>query len=401
MIRAVETAAPRQASARPPATGDPAAFEDALAEADGASGADATPTERSRSRSDGPGAATPPEAVEDVDDASPMVGEGVEGTGRSDPIVAAMRGTGRGTGLARHPATDATVGDRAIGTAAVDALGPSGPDGDCDGRTPGTTLREAGTFAAFPNGRATTEAGAGPTSDFAPGHPPSAARSRSGRTERPIGDVRSGPPVPDPDRMPTARGGTGTGVGTGPGGIASSIAFRDGPAHEALQEAALRDVIARHALIGGAAPPASEPARAAAPAPFATPFAAQLSNPLEPAAAMRAVASLAPAAAAETVSLRLKPADLGLVEVEMVRRGGVLSVELRVETPEALRAVEAERGALETMLRGREDGRGASVGMGLRERRERDEHSARMPDGAPTEPDAAARAVPQRVARTI
>lgn len=136
-------------------------------------------------------------------------------------------------------------------------------------------------------------------------------------------------------------------------------------------EAALRDAIARHALSGfGPAPVAwSAPAAESITVPgnglSTTPHGVA---PQAPAAAMRLVADLAPAPPSAPVVLRLHPAELGVMEVEIARRAGGLAIELRVDTPEALRALEAERGALEGTLR-REGEGGASVSISLRERR--------------------------------
>lgn len=89
------------------------------------------------------------------------------------------------------------------------------------------------------------------------------------------------------------------------------------------------------------------------------------------------------------------------MEVEIARRAGGLAIELRVDTPEAQRALEAERGALEDMLRGDEgrDG-GASVSISLRERSGGDlDGGDRCAPDADSDADGAA--APRRFGRAI
>ena len=64
-----------------------------------------------------------------------------------------------------------------------------------------------------------------------------------------------------------------------------------------------------------------------------------------------ALARLATPNRPERLVIVLEPAALGRVEVEIVRRGGALSVELTVESAVAMRALDAERPSIEAALR--------------------------------------------------
>ena len=108
---------------------------------------------------------------------------------------------------------------------------------------------------------------------------------------------------------------------------------------------ALRVDLAPHALQPAAPVP---PARTDGVAGSAT-----SSNGLVPPTAVgSAVASLLRTGRVERLTMVLEPAALGRVEVEIVRHGRGLSIELTTETMAALRALEAERASIETTLRG-------------------------------------------------
>ena len=98
---------------------------------------------------------------------------------------------------------------------------------------------------------------------------------------------------------------------------------------------------------------------------------APASDPVPPSRIAPFVAQALGASGPSRLTLRLHPAALGEVEVEIVRRGGMVAVEMRADTPEAVRALEAERSAMEAQLRGRgeADARGIAIEIGLRDER--------------------------------
>lgn len=131
---------------------------------------------------------------------------------------------------------------------------------------------------------------------------------------------------------------------------------------------AVRDALARHALQGAAttgavfpgAPGIAPVAIDRAPLGALAPHAARDAGPVAPGRVGLAIAPRmdAPGDGPRRLVVRLHPAALGEVEVEIVRRGGGLLIELRAETAEAVRALDAERAAIEAQMRGR-DGEGA------------------------------------------
>ena len=94
------------------------------------------------------------------------------------------------------------------------------------------------------------------------------------------------------------------------------------------------------------------------------------------------------AAPSESIQLRLLPRSLGMVEVEITRSPTGMAIEIRIETPEALRLLEAEREAFQNQLRHRAGE--ATVDISLGERG--DAHgrgSARHNEHSPSEADPA------------
>ena len=342
-----------------------------------------------------------------------------------DPDVANGEGTGRESSGAHADRTDPIPSDGER-TGAVAASGIPGPSLDpsphrsaCPAGTlaPASTAGRSDTRPA--NGRLDPRAGGDAIAMPSPGAPAirAAGEGEARRTAPPLASSlassidpsREGPPAarrpPDPTVPIRAV--------TAPGSNARAVPLEVSSPDVVLQPGAtLRDLIARHALAGAIVPSPGAPAGSvegsACPSLQAT--LGPPAGPLAPAAAIRAVAALVPAPPAEPITLHLRPADLGSLEVELVRRGGVLMVEIRVETPEALRAIEGERATLEAALRERdgvrdgagEGGRGASVALSMhtpgdargRERPDDDGERARAPTKeGPTAPVPALRTI--------
>ena len=95
-------------------------------------------------------------------------------------------------------------------------------------------------------------------------------------------------------------------------------------------------------------------------------------RPMTPEAIARFVPMLPPGnGAPERVVLQLAPQRLGRVEVEIVRLGAAVAIDMRVEAPEALRVLEMQRDTMETALRARPDVENGALSLSLSAREDR------------------------------
>ena len=272
----------------------------------------------------------------------------------------------------------------AVVSLATEPDSATGPE-DADGGDPRRVRADAASPAQVP-GRASSlgEADDGLSADALLGE--TAARTRAGPTHAARADRQDGghaaadrkalarrtegSPLGDPVTTTASNGSETLGnLGaegpTGPRRSARLFEIAPLPAQPADEmPKALGASLARHALdlrMGVAtAPYAPPPAEGTVSPPATEPVPASRVAPV--------VAHITGAAGPSRLTVRLHPASLGAVEVEIVRRGGMVVVEMRADTPDAVRALEAERSAIEAQLRGRieTDGLGITVGIGLR-----------------------------------
>ena len=157
------------------------------------------------------------------------------------------------------------------------------------------------------------------------------------------------------------------------------VAARADPIPLLALNGGMRDALARHAMeLRLLSAPVAERPAPTIPAAIATPIgdprpaaptaAPQAPTPVSAVPAIAVAVADRPDAAPRRMTLRLQPASLGEVEVEVVRRAGALLIELRVDNADAARALEAERGVMEQQLRarGEAEGRAVSVAIDLR-----------------------------------